>query len=96
MGGDNDIQDRRLDCIEKAIEALAMQNERAIRQDEKIINLQGQVAILFEKFDGIWGPAGTLNAIQRHQASCPKTQVKWLWGAIGSMALAIIVKFLEK
>jgi small-conductance mechanosensitive channel len=82
-----DDQSNRLAQIEKALVKIAV-------QDEKIINLQTQVSTLFRKLDEVCGPEGTIVHIKQHQAGCPKPQVKWLWGAIGSMALMIIGKFL--
>ena len=63
-------------------------------QDEKIIDLQSQVSSLCERFNIACGLVGILPDIQQKQASYPRGQVKWLWCAIGIMALGIVEKFL--
>jgi hypothetical protein len=78
---------RKLETIEGAIAAIAV-------QDEQIQSLQTQMTALFAKLEVVLGPEGTIVHMKEHQASCPKSQVKWLWTAIAAQALMIIGKFL--
>ena len=80
-------QDRRLDRIEKAVTAIAVQNE-------KIVNLEQQVAGLWKKYDRYFSGDGVISKMQQHQASCPRNQVKYIWGAVFITALSAIYKFL--
>jgi hypothetical protein len=80
-------QNGRLKTIETAITTIAV-------QDEKIINLQSQVTGLWKKYDLYFSGNGVIPKIQQHQASCPRSQVKYMWGAIFITALSVIIKFL--
>jgi len=89
-------QDKKLEKIEGAIIQLAV-------QDNQIVTLQTQVNALFAKYDEQNKPDGLLYTIRQeqciissHQKNCQvsslATQVKFIWGAILTMALAIIAK----
>ena len=80
-------QNKRLDQIEKAVTAIAV-------QDEKIVNLQTQVTGLWKKYDLYFAGDGVIPKMQQHQASCPRNQVKYIWGAVFATALSVIIKFL--
>jgi hypothetical protein len=80
-------QNKRLDQIERAVTAIAV-------QDEKIVNLQTQVNGLWKKFDLYFSGNGVIPTMQQHQASCPRNQVKYIWGAVFVTALSVIIKFL--
>ena len=82
-------QNQRLKTIEMAITTIAV-------QDEKIVNLQNQVTGLWKKYDTYFSANGVIPRIQQHQASCPRNQVRYMWGAIFVTALGVIVKFLTK
>ena len=82
-----DEQNGRLKTIEQAIASIAV-------QDEKIINIQSQVNGLWKKFDQCFSPDGVVPKIQQRQASCPRNQVKYMWGAVFITALGVIIKFL--
>ena len=80
-------QTKRLDQIEKAVTAIAV-------QDEKIVNLQTQVNGLWKKLDLYFSGNGIIPTMQQHQASCPRNQVKYIWGAVFITALTVIFKFI--
>lgn len=71
--------ERRLSGIETAVTAIAV-------QDTKIINIQDQVSALWKKYDHTFATDGPISKISSHQASCPRTQIKGLWWAIGILA----------
>ena len=79
-----DRQHDRLDNIEKAISAMAV-------QDERILNLQSKVTALWEKYDIIAGPEGTVAKMKANQARCPENRVTALesrfWGLLISIGL---------
>ena len=80
-------QNLRLKQIETTVAAIAV-------QDEKIINLQSQVNGLWKKYDTYFSADGIIPKMQQHQASCPRSQVKYIWGAVFITALSVIIKFL--
>ena len=80
-------QNLRLKQIESTVAAIAV-------QDEKIINLQSQVNGLWKKYDTYFSADGIIPKMQQHQASCPRSQVKYIWGAVFVTALSVIIKFL--
>ena len=65
------------------IETLLIEN--AI-QNTKITELESQVDTMWGKYDNLTKPSGTLAIIEKHQASCPRTQFKQLWCAFSLLA----------
>lgn len=68
-------------------------------QDEKIRYLDNQQQILWRKYDGLVDPnTGQLSQITRHQASCPRDQLKFIWwvlitGGLGLLAIIAAIAF---
>ncbi len=74
----------RLTNIETAVVSIA-------RQDEKIANIQQQIAVLFKKNDQAFNPKdGVVTEIKVFQKSCPKKEVlrtmNRQWAAIALLA----------
>jgi len=69
-------------------------------QDEKIRHLEYTNATLWAKYDQLADPQrGILQRIQNHQASCPRSQIKFLWYftvCIGVSILTAIVALVLK
>lgn len=85
--------DGRLDRIEVAITKLSV-------QEEKILNIQIQQNALWKKYDEAFNPKdGVVTKIARHQASCPRDDVKKidlrLWGLYAGVALLTIVEVIK-
>lgn len=65
------------------IETLLVEN--AI-QNTKIHEIETQLGVMWGKYDTLTGPNGSITQIERHQASCPRTQFKQIWWAISLLA----------
>lgn len=77
-----DEQCTKLDRIEQALSAIAVQNSR-------IEDLQRDVSSLWLKWDSISCPGGTISKIEKWQASCPRTQIKFLWWFVTGVGIAL-------
>lgn len=79
-------QSGRLSGIEKALSAMAV-------QEEKIVSIQRQMSAIWEKYDKAFGPEGTIANLRAHQAACPKVNVESAvarqWVAIGLLATIV-------
>lgn len=86
-------QTDKLTNIEKALTTIAVQGT-------EIDHLEGQINKLWQNYDKVWGPGGTLEKMKTYQASCPaealKRTVAQLWVAIGLVVTLIgTMKILE-
>ena len=81
-----DDQSARLQKIEEAISGIAV-------QDQKILHLQKQVNSLWEKWDKLSGPDGTINQVKNFQAGCPRDSLEKSigrqWGAIALIGTVV-------
>lgn len=70
----------QLSEIQGTLQKIAVQDEqiRAIRQDMKEYE---------RKLEEVQGPNGCLSQITKFQASCPRSQVKWLWWVVIPISL---------
>lgn len=79
-------QGSRLSGIERTLSAMAV-------QEEKIVNIKGQLSAIWAKYDKAFGPEGTIANIRAHQAACPKDYVESAvtrqWVTIGLLATII-------
>jgi hypothetical protein len=76
-------QGERLSSIEKAIQAIAT-------QQIEIVHIQQSIAQLWVKYDALIADKGPINEIQKHQASCPREEVKTL----NTRMWALVIGFL--
>lgn len=83
-----DRQDIRLSSIEKAINTIAI-------QDEKILNISSNVNALWKKYDAAFSPEGVIAKIKDHQAGCPKDDVKYLKNKFFGMLIAIVLAYVS-
>ena len=65
-------QGAKLDAIQRTLSKLAV-------QDEKIRQLQQEQSAIWRKMDELNGPKGVITSMQKHQASCPRKQIHYLW-----------------
>ena len=79
MSENSDLILKKLDRIEQAVAEIAV-------QDEKIINLQSQIAALWKKNDA---RVDEISAMKTFHAACPAQAIKdsqrKLWFALGMM-----------
>ena len=85
------VQSQQLMKIESLLVENAVQNI-------KITELESQVDTIWNKFDLLTKPSGTIAIIEKHQASCPRSQFKQLWWAfslITTLFVAILGIIME-
>lgn len=80
----------RLDKIETKLDGIAETLKVVAVQHEQIGNLQVQMSSLWEKYDALVGPKGTIPEISNFQASCPRKQIKFMWYLIVPISLALL------
>lgn len=82
--------DKRLENIETKIDRLADAIEAIAVQKEKIECLEIRMNGIWERYDGIAGVNGIIAEIRNHQASCPRSQVRWMWAILIPMGLTLL------
>jgi len=75
--------EHKLDKLTEAISTMAV-------QDEKLVHLTQQVSGLWAKYDRLMSDDGSLAKIRRHQASCPREQIRWMWFIVIPLGLTIL------
>jgi hypothetical protein len=92
MTDDNRLQgiERRLDehgdtlrRIEEGLKNVAVQGSR-------LGNVERDVEDIYSKWNHFVEPDGPLSVIKGHQASCPRSQIKFLWWFVVGVAIAFI------
>lgn len=83
-----EIENALLKDIAKRIEKIESGIETVITHNEQIASIQQQLNALWRKYDTLTGPEGTIQKITNQQSSCPRNQLKWIWGAIGIVITA--------
>ena len=78
----------QLSKISEALSVMAV-------QQEQIITIQGNIAVLFKKMDEIQNPeTGSIAKIKEkhffHAQQCPKNQISLLWAITAPTALCLI------
>ena len=71
--------DQRLTKIENKLDDIASTISKIAVQNERIKHLESQVNAVWRKYDDFCKPGGELDKMQKHQASCPRTQIRWIW-----------------
>ena len=99
-------EESRLKSIEKKIDEQSgeiKEQSRAIKdisdtlsiiavQKERIKHVEGQQTALWKKYDMLVSPdTGPLQRLMKHQASCPRDQIKFLWWFVGTVNFGILV-----
>ena len=102
-------EESRLKSIEKKIDEQSgeiKEQSRAIKdisdtlsiiavQKERIKHVEGQQTALWKKYDMLVSPdTGPLQRLMKHQASCPRDQIKFLWWFVGTVNFGILVAIL--
>ena len=81
----------RLSNIETKLEGMSKTLSQIAVQDNSIRHIEDDVTELFSKMNGLTNPGtGTISRMQRWQASCPRGQMKFLWGIMISLSLALL------
>ena len=102
-------EESRLKSIEKKIDEQSgeiKEQSRAIKdisdtlsiiavQKERIKHVEGQQTALWKKYDMLVSPdTGPLQRLMKHQASCPRDQIKFLWWFVGTVNFGLLVAIL--
>ena len=102
-------EESRLKSIEKKIDEQSgeiKEQSRAIKdisdtlsiiavQKERIKYVEGQQTALWKKYDMLTSPdTGSLQRLMKHQASCPRDQIKFLWWFVGTVNFGLLVAIL--
>ena len=102
-------EENRLKSIEKKIDEQSgeiKEQSRAIKdisdtlsiiavQKERIKHVEGQQTALWKKYDMLVSPdTGPLQRLMKHQASCPRDQIKFLWWFVGTVNFGLLVAIL--
>jgi hypothetical protein len=101
--GESMTTERRLEKIEIKLDGQAgilLDIQKTLSkiavQDEKIQHGEAQTVALWSKLDALTDPKdGAMTVISRHQASCPRSQIKFLWGTLISILVAAIALVAE-
>lgn len=91
--------ERRLQRMERLLDSLQSLVQADAVQTNTIAEMQRQLGSLWEKYDKLCSPDGTISEIRRYQASCPRTQIKFLWWIVSAFVaaqLATVVAFMFK
>jgi len=84
-----DEQSREIKVISDTLSVIAVQEER-------MKHIESQMHGLWKKYDMMTDPNnGTLPAISRHQASCPRHQIKFLWWFVATVDFGLLVMLLS-
>lgn len=84
------MTDKRLTAIERKLDGIQGTLNQIAVQNEQIVHLQGETSALWKKWDDFTRPDGELTRIVRHQASCPRGQIKFLWWVVISTLILVM------
>ena len=88
QSGEIKEQSRAIKDISDTLSIIAVQKER-------IKHVEGQQTALWKKYDMLVSPdTGPLQRLMKHQASCPRDQIKFLWWFVGTVNFGILVAIL--
>jgi uncharacterized coiled-coil protein SlyX len=83
-----DEQGKEIKVISDTLSIIAVQKER-------IKHVEAQQTALWKKYDMLVSPdTGPLQRLMKHQASCPRDQIKFLWWFVGTVNFGLLVAIL--
>ena len=83
-----DEQGKEIKVISDTLSVIAVQRER-------IKHVEIQQVALWKKYDILVSPdTGPLQRLMKHQASCPRDQIKFLWWFVGTVNFGLLVAIL--
>ena len=83
-----DEQGKEIKVISDTLSIIAVQRER-------IKHVEIQQVALWKKYDMLVSPdTGPLQRLMKHQASCPRDQIKFLWWFVGTVNFGLLVAIL--
>ena len=83
-----DEQGKEIRVISDTLSVIAVQRER-------IKHVEIQQVALWKKYDILVSPdTGPLQRLMKHQASCPRDQIKFLWWFVGTVNFGLLVAIL--
>ena len=71
--------DARLAAIEKKIDGISETLSQIAIQRDRIERLEERMHGIWGRYDSLVGPEGVLYQIRNFQASCPRSQIRWVW-----------------
>ena len=77
--------------IQKALATIAVQDERINQVRRDAADNKHKIEGLEKKIELLEGPEGYLAGIKQFQASCPRRQMKWVWGVILSINVPLAI-----
>ena len=83
-----DEQSKEIKVISDTLSVIAVQRER-------IKHVETNQVALWKKYDMLTSPdTGSLQRLMKHQASCPRDQIKFLWWFVGTVNFGLLVAIL--
>ena len=83
-----DEQSKEIRVISDTLSVIAVQRER-------IKHVETNQVALWKKYDMLTSPdTGSLQRLMKHQASCPRDQIKFLWWFVGTVNFGLLVAIL--
>ena len=83
-----DEQGKEIKVISDTLSVIAVQRER-------IKHVETNQVALWKKYDMLTSPdTGSLQRLMKHQASCPRDQIKFLWWFVGTVNFGLLVAIL--
>jgi len=83
-----DEQGKEIKVISDTLSVIAVQRER-------IKHVETSQLALWKKYDMLTSPdTGPLQRLMKHQASCPRDQIKFLWWFVGTVNFGLLVAIL--
>ena len=83
-----DEQGKEIKVISDTLSVIAVQRER-------IKHVETSQLALWKKYDMLVSPdTGPLQRLMKHQASCPRDQIKFLWWFVGTVNFGLLVAIL--
>ena len=88
QSGEIKEQSRAIKDISATLSVIAVQRER-------IKHVETSQLALWKKYDMLVSPdTGPLQRLMKHQASCPRDQIKFLWWFVGTVNFGLLVAIL--
>lgn len=93
MGEDDRLRaiEKKLDEHGEILNGIRETLETVAVQHEQIRQIDGQVKELWLKYDTlVRQPDGVIPVMASYQASCPRSQIKWLWCVVVPQGLTLL------
>lgn len=82
--------DQRLDAIESKLDRISETLSQIAIQRDRIDRLEARMHGIWERYDSLVGPEGTIVKMKNFQASCPRNNVRWVWMVLIPMGMTLL------